>query len=197
MTLELEIKEMRSRIKKEDQIDIKLLKKVAKFLGPDNNPARDKILIESKEEMRRVKETFLVGMLGKSKEEASKIIRKVTSELKSLKSTYRTIFYYYLIKEITSKNKIRNIHPGEILSEEFLKPLKISAYKLAKDIGVPQTRISMIVKGERSVTADTALRLSKYFGNSSKFWLGLQNDYDIEESEKNNLLELIQIKNCA
>jgi antitoxin HigA-1 len=77
--------------------------------------------------------------------------------------------------------KLNNIHPGEILSEEFLIPLKISAYKLSKDINIPQTRISEILKGRRRITADTALRLSNYFGNSAKFWLGLQDDYDIEE----------------
>ena len=65
--------------------------------------------------------------------------------------------------------------------EEFLIPLSISAYKLAKDIEIPQTRISEILKGNRRITADTALRLSKYFGNSAKFWLGLQDDFDIEE----------------
>src|ERR1700740_2870127 len=80
--------------------------------------------------------------------------------------------------------KLKNIHPGEILLEEFLLPFNISAYKLAKDIDIPQTRISEIVKGNRRITADTALRLSKYFGNSAKFWLGLQDDFDIEE-EKN------------
>lgn len=80
--------------------------------------------------------------------------------------------------------RLRNIHPGEILSEEFLIPFEISAYKLAKDIGIPQTRISEIVKGNRRMTADTALRLSRYFGNSAKFWLGLQNDYDIEEGNR-------------
>lgn len=77
--------------------------------------------------------------------------------------------------------KIKNIHPGEILQEEFLTPLNISAYKLAKDIEIPQTRVSQIIKGNRRITADTALRLSKYFGNSAKFWLGLQDDFDIEE----------------
>jgi addiction module HigA family antidote len=77
--------------------------------------------------------------------------------------------------------KLKNIHPGEILLEEFLIPLEISAYKLSKDIGIPQTRISEIIKGNRRITADTALRLSQYFGNSAKFWLGLQDDYDIEE----------------
>ena len=77
--------------------------------------------------------------------------------------------------------KLKNIHPGEVLMEEFLIPLEISAYRLSKDIGIPQTRISEILKRNRRVTADTALRLSQYFGNSPKFWLGLQDDYDIEE----------------
>lgn len=77
--------------------------------------------------------------------------------------------------------KIANIHPGEILNEEFLKPLGITAYRLSKDIGIPQTRTSQIIKGKRRITADTALRLSKYFGTSTKFWLGIQNDFDIEE----------------
>ena len=79
--------------------------------------------------------------------------------------------------------KLKNIHPGEILSEEFLLPLNISAYRLAKDIGIPQTRISEIVKGNRRVSADTALRLSRYFGNSAKFWLGLQDDFDLEQEQ--------------
>lgn len=77
--------------------------------------------------------------------------------------------------------KLKNIHPGEILMEEFLIPFGITAYKLAKDIGIPQTRVSEILKGNRRITADTALRLSKYFGNSAKFWLGLQDDYDLEQ----------------
>src|SRR5258705_4718438 len=90
--------------------------------------------------------------------------------------------------------KLKNIHPGEILSEEFLIPFNISAYKLAKDIEIPQTRISEIVKGNRRITADTALRLSKYFGNSAKFWLGLQDDFDIEEetSAKSSVLKSIK-----
>ena len=75
---------------------------------------------------------------------------------------------------------LKNIHPGQVLAEEFLIPLNITAYKLAKDINIPQTRISEIVKGNRRITADTALRLSKYFGNSAKFWLGLQDDFDFE-----------------
>ena len=80
--------------------------------------------------------------------------------------------------------KIKNIHPGEVLQAEFLVPLGLSAYKLSKDIGIPQTRVSEILKGNRRITADTALRLSKYFGNSAKFWLGLQDDFDIEEEEQ-------------
>ena len=89
--------------------------------------------------------------------------------------------------------KLKNIHPGEVLSEEFLKPFGISAYKLAKDIGIPQTRISEIVKGNRRITADTALRLSKYFGTSAKFWLGLQDDFDLEEeaNAKSSLINSI------
>jgi antitoxin HigA-1 len=80
--------------------------------------------------------------------------------------------------------KLKNIHPGEILQEEFLTPLGVTAYRLSKDIGIPQTRVSEILKGNRRITADTALRLSKYFGNSAKFWLGLQDDYDIEEESR-------------
>ena len=93
-----------------------------------------------------------------------------------------------------SKTKLKNIHPGEILFEEFLIPLEISAYRLSKDIGIPQTRVSEIVKGNRRITADTALRLSKYFGNSAKFWLGLQDDFDIEEELNQKKTELNAIK---
>ena len=89
---------------------------------------------------------------------------------------------------------LANVHPGEILMEEFLKPMNISAYKLSKDIGIPQTRTSAILKGVRAITADTALRLSIYFGNSPKFWLGLQDDFDLEEIMKNKESELKQIK---
>jgi addiction module HigA family antidote len=90
--------------------------------------------------------------------------------------------------------KLSNIHPGEILLEEFLKPLNISAYRLSKDIGIPQTRTSEILKGNRSITADTAIRLSYYFGNSAKFWLGLQNDYDLEEEKKTKANDFKRIK---
>ena len=95
--------------------------------------------------------------------------------------------------------KLKNIHPGEVLSEEFLVPFNITAYKLAKDIEIPQTRISEIIKGNRRITADTALRLSKYFGNSAKFWLGLQDDFDIEEqiSTKGSLLKSIKALKVA
>jgi len=97
--------------------------------------------------------------------------------------------------------KLPNIHPGEVLLEEFLEPMGISQYRLAKDLKIPQTRISEIVKRNRRITADTALRLSKYFGTSAKFWLGLQDDYDLEESENKLASELKSIpeidKNAA
>jgi len=82
--------------------------------------------------------------------------------------------------------KLANIHPGEVLMEEFLLPMEITAYRLSKDLEIPQTRISQILKGKRRITADTALRLSSYFGNSAKFWLGLQDDFDIEEEKRLN-----------
>jgi addiction module HigA family antidote len=91
--------------------------------------------------------------------------------------------------------KLKNIHPGEVLQEEFLRPMNISAYRLAKDIRIPQTRISEIIKGNRRITADTAIRLSNYFGNSAKFWLGLQNDYDLEEKLGKKQKEFELIKN--
>jgi len=78
------------------------------------------------------------------------------------------------------------VHPGEILLEEYLKPLEISQYKLAKDISVPARRINEIVHGKRSITADTALRLAKYFGTTERFWANLQVHYDME-IEKNRL----------
>ena len=79
-----------------------------------------------------------------------------------------------------SIRKIAPVHPGEILIEEFLKPLGISQYKLPKDISVPPRRINEIVQGKRSITADTALRLARYFGLSERFWLNLQSRYDLE-----------------
>ena len=81
--------------------------------------------------------------------------------------------------------KVAPVHPGEILFEEFLKPLGISQYRVAKDISVPPRRINEIVQGKRSITADTALRLARYFGLSERFWLNLQSRYDLEiEKEK-------------
>jgi addiction module HigA family antidote len=94
--------------------------------------------------------------------------------------------------------KIRNIHPGEVLLEEFLIPNNITAYRLSKDISIPQTRISEIIKGHRRITADTALRLSKYFGNSARFWLGLQDDFDLEEQfeQKQHIIDaIVQLTN--
>ena len=90
--------------------------------------------------------------------------------------------------------RLNNIHPGEILLEEFLNPMEISAYRLAKETFIPQTRISEIIKGKRRVTADTALRFSKFFGTSAKFWLGLQDDYDLEEEKSEKEKELNGIK---
>lgn len=79
-----------------------------------------------------------------------------------------------------SKKKIKPIHPGEILMEEFLKPLNVTQYRLAKDIGVGPRRVNEIVHGLRAITADTALRLGKYFGTSPQFWLNLQSHYELE-----------------
>lgn len=90
--------------------------------------------------------------------------------------------------------KLKNVHPGEILKEEFLDAMGLSAYRLSKDIGIPQTRTSDIINGRRRITADTALRLSKYFGTTAKFWLGLQNDYDIEEENIKIEKELSKIE---
>lgn len=90
--------------------------------------------------------------------------------------------------------KLPNIHPGEILQEEFLTPLNITPYKLAKETNIPQTRISEILKGNRRITADTALRLSLYFGNTAKFWLGLQDDFDIENELEQKSAEFDRIK---
>jgi antitoxin HigA-1 len=90
--------------------------------------------------------------------------------------------------------KLPNIHPGEILNEEFLIPLQITPYRLAKETNIPQTRISEIIKGNRRITADTALRLSQFFGNSAKFWLGLQDDFDIENELNEKQEELGHIK---
>ncbi len=82
-----------------------------------------------------------------------------------------------------SEVKLHPVHPGEVLLEEFLKPMGMSQSRLALDISVHPRRINEIVLGKRSVTADTALRLARYFGNSPQFWLGLQMDYDLDVAE--------------
>jgi len=79
-----------------------------------------------------------------------------------------------------AKKKIPPLHPGEVLFEEFLKPMNISQNQLGRDLGVSPRRINEIIHGKRSITADTALRLARYFGNSPQFWLGLQMDYDLD-----------------
>jgi len=80
--------------------------------------------------------------------------------------------------------RLPNIHPGEVLLEEFLRPMELSQNRLARDIHVPPRRINEIVHGQRAITADTALRLGRYFGTSAKFWLGLQEDYELEEARQ-------------
>ena len=90
--------------------------------------------------------------------------------------------------------KLKNIHPGEVLAEEFLNPMQISAYRLAKETFLPQTRISEIIKGQRRISADTALRFSRFFGTTAKFWLGLQAEFDLEEERLRNEQLLNAIK---
>src|SRR2546428_5887103 len=88
------------------------------------------------------------------------------------------------IERIMKNKMLADITPGEILQEDFLKPLGLSQYRLAKDIGVPPRRINEIVKGQRAITADTALRLGRYFGMSPEFWLNLQTHYDLEQEQE-------------
>jgi addiction module HigA family antidote len=90
-----------------------------------------------------------------------------------------------------SRKKVPPIHPGEILLEEYLKPLEISQYRLAKEISVPPRRINEIVHGKRSISADTALRLARYFGTTERFWLNLQTHYDLEV-EKDRLADRLE-----
>ncbi|MFN4950602.1 MAG: HigA family addiction module antitoxin [Flavobacteriales bacterium] len=90
--------------------------------------------------------------------------------------------------------KLKNIHPGEILLEEFLIPMQISAYRLANETFLPQTRISEIIKGKRRITADTAIRFAKFFNTSAKFWMALQDDYDLEEERNQKNQEFNNIK---
>mgnify|MGYP000567872728 CR=1 FL=1 len=93
--------------------------------------------------------------------------------------------------------KLPNIHPGEVLFEEFLKPLDISQNKLARAMGVPPRRINEIVHGKRAVTADTAIRLARALGASEQFWMGLQADYDLEEARKMAQNALKEVENIA
>jgi len=95
------------------------------------------------------------------------------------------------------EERLPNIHPGEILLEEFLKPMNISAYRLSKETHLAQTRISQIINGKRSITADTALRFAKFFGNSAEFWMGLQDDYDLENEKYKIEEELNSINSVA
>jgi antitoxin HigA-1 len=90
--------------------------------------------------------------------------------------------------------RLPNIHPGEVLREEFLVPMSISQYRLAKELAVPEARISAICNGKRAITADTAVRLARFFGTSAAFWLGLQADYDTEEVERNDAEKLASIR---
>ncbi|WP_405234390.1 HigA family addiction module antitoxin [Lentisalinibacter salinarum] len=93
--------------------------------------------------------------------------------------------------------KLPNVHPGEILLEEFLQPMGISQNALARAVGVPPRRINEIVLGKRSVTADTALRLAKAFGTSEQFWMGLQADFDLEEARSTAAADLRKVRRVA
>lgn len=93
--------------------------------------------------------------------------------------------------------RLKNVHPGEVLKEEFLDPMGITAYRLAKTTGIPQTRISDIIHERRRVTADTALRFAKFFGTTARFWMGLQDDYDLEEQQDSIAKELEAIQSVG
>ena len=92
--------------------------------------------------------------------------------------------------------RLANVHPGEILLEEFLRPLGVSQYRLAKDLGIPESRVSDIVRGARGITADTALRLARYFNTSHELWLNLQDRYDVEETQRTKGKEIGRIAPC-
>lgn len=100
------------------------------------------------------------------------------------------LILWIIIKRVDEM--LENIHPGEVLLEEFLQPMNLSQNALARGIGVPPRRINEIVLGKRAMTADTAVRLAKFFGTSAKFWMGLQDDYDLEEAEKKVDLHMIE-----
>lgn len=87
---------------------------------------------------------------------------------------------------LTNTDRLSNVHPGDVLGADFMEPLGLSAYRVAKDIGVRSTRIGDLLLHRRSVTADTALRLARYFGTTPQFWLNLQASYDLEEAERQN-----------
>ncbi len=95
------------------------------------------------------------------------------------------------------QKRLRNVHPGEVLVEEFLKPLAMSQYQLAKSLHVPLTRIAEICRRRRAISADTALRLERFFGTTSKFWLGLQEDYALEEQLRARQREIETIRPYA
>ncbi|MGA2051944.1 MAG: HigA family addiction module antitoxin, partial [Opitutales bacterium] len=90
--------------------------------------------------------------------------------------------------------RLPNVHPGEVLLEDFLKPLGLSQYRLAADLGIPESRVSEIVRGARGVTADTALRLARYFRTSHELWLNLQDRYDVEETQRAKHREIEKIR---
>jgi len=94
-------------------------------------------------------------------------------------------------------NKVFAVHPGEILLHEFMEPMGLTAYRLAKEIGVPVPRVNDIVRSKRGVSANTALRLGRYFGNSPQFWLNLQNRFDLAEAAKDKTVRLVKQRSAA
>ena len=99
-----------------------------------------------------------------------------------------------ILNKESAMRKMGNINPGEILLEEFLKPMGITAYRLSKETKIDQTRISEIIRGKRSISVDTALRFARFFGNSPEFWINLQNHYDIQEKKQQMQSELKRIR---
>ena len=99
-----------------------------------------------------------------------------------------------MLKSPTITNKLSNIHPGEVLKEEFLLPMNLSAHFLSNKTDIPESRIVKILQGKSSITAGVAIRLSKFFGTTSEFWLNLQNLYDLEEEESKHYIEFERIK---
>ena len=97
-------------------------------------------------------------------------------------------------EELRGRDKLPNIHPGEVLREDFLIPMEMTPYRLAKGIGMDQTAVGEILAGKRSITANTALRLSRFFGTTAQFWLNLQTGYDLEEEQERRAEELDKIR---